>query len=534
LPLFSPLKNHISAWRNCQRCTLRETRQRVVIARGTVPCDIVFLGEAPGFCLAGDTLIETAFRDKSEYSSGVPIRSLVGKKGFQVYSFDVEAKKIALGTVTKVWRTGIKKVYRVSYFWWGAPPGGKGGRHKYYGSIKVTANHPFLLKSGSYRSLEDGLTVGDRIQPFYRRNGRYCLIGHRAGSMKFEGRFLLESKIGRELKDEEQVHHDDRNKWNDSWDNLLLYDLQGHARLHGVEDNPMYNPIHRETHKAAMQSEEYRRNMSALSKERLASPEARQARSEQNRRVAGKTSKTVKEKFATDPVYYYHYLLGRRFRDGTGYSPQVLEQKFRARFPEVEFPPEDNHEVYKIESLGMEAVYDMNVEYYHNFAANGVFVHNSEDVLGYPFVGPAGQLMDMIIERSIGVQGEPWWMAFTNLVACIPKDPADHSKSAQPPKEAIMACQPRLVEFIALCNPRLIVCVGSMARDHLDPKASKKAPVFHKPLWYVGDKPNGILCADILHPAAILRGNVAQQNISVQRSIVGLRNAVFELEEVGE
>jgi uracil-DNA glycosylase family 4 len=117
---------------------------------------------------------------------------------------------------------------------------------------------------------------------------------------------------------------------------------------------------------------------------------------------------------------------------------------------------------------------------------------------------------------------------------CRPKDPADHSKSAQPPKEAIMACQPRLVEFIALCNPRLIVCVGSMARDHLDPKASKKAPVFHKPLWYVGDKPNGILCADILHPAAILRGNVAQQNISVQRSIVGLRNAVFELEEVGE
>lgn len=39
---------HIRNWTNCKRCHLHETRQNVVLTRGSIPCDILFIGEAPG------------------------------------------------------------------------------------------------------------------------------------------------------------------------------------------------------------------------------------------------------------------------------------------------------------------------------------------------------------------------------------------------------------------------------------------------------------------------------------------------------
>jgi len=39
---------HVAKWVNCTRCELQKHRQRVVLAKGQLPCDILFLGEAPG------------------------------------------------------------------------------------------------------------------------------------------------------------------------------------------------------------------------------------------------------------------------------------------------------------------------------------------------------------------------------------------------------------------------------------------------------------------------------------------------------
>jgi uracil-DNA glycosylase len=39
---------HKEKWSSCTRCTLCETRSSVVLARGSLPCDILFIGEAPG------------------------------------------------------------------------------------------------------------------------------------------------------------------------------------------------------------------------------------------------------------------------------------------------------------------------------------------------------------------------------------------------------------------------------------------------------------------------------------------------------
>lgn len=45
---LSPYRQHVENWKNCQRCTLHHGRDRVVLARGKVPADILFIGEGPG------------------------------------------------------------------------------------------------------------------------------------------------------------------------------------------------------------------------------------------------------------------------------------------------------------------------------------------------------------------------------------------------------------------------------------------------------------------------------------------------------
>ena len=138
----------------------------------------------------------------------------------------------------------------------------------------------------------------------------------------------------------------------------------------------------------------------------------------------------------------------------------------------------------------------------------------SEDCLGQPFVGPAGQLLDQIVSRAVPAEMR---LAYTNLVCCIPLD-EDGVKVHEPPDETIEACSVRLVEFVEIANPRLIVCVGKLAKDWLDPGWKHSIKLHAK-----------IPLVDIVHPASILRANVAQQGLMVQRAIVVLRNAVEDV-----
>ena len=41
-------QSHVERWRHCEDCHLAQCRTQVVLARGKVPCDILFIGEAPG------------------------------------------------------------------------------------------------------------------------------------------------------------------------------------------------------------------------------------------------------------------------------------------------------------------------------------------------------------------------------------------------------------------------------------------------------------------------------------------------------
>lgn len=142
----------------------------------------------------------------------------------------------------------------------------------------------------------------------------------------------------------------------------------------------------------------------------------------------------------------------------------------------------------------------------------------SENVLGRPFVGPAGKLLDRIIADAL----QPWnggiRYALTNLVGCIPRDEESGGKLAQPSDEDVKKCAPRLQEFVRLCDPRMIVAVGTLARDWLDTK-HRGHIAFHKAIPII----------DIKHPAAILRANVANQGLDIQRCVVTIMTAVEDV-----
>ena len=210
----------------------------------------------------------------------------------------------------------------------------------------------------------------------------------------------------------------------------------------------------------------------------------------------------------------------------------------------------------------------------------------SESVIGQPFVGPAGHLLDRIL--TVAVDGRVDY-ALTNLVCCIPKLPPPTvvnlrrdeydvkidrttgwgnpfklnldgtreevvkqyaewlpgqpklmkkleslagqrlgchckpklchgdmiveefkrqfgGKISEPPEWSIKACQPRLEEFISLCSPEKIVAVGRLAAKHL-PDADAK----------------------IVHPAAILRMDVSQRGLAIQRATVVIEDVVDDL-----
>jgi DNA polymerase len=142
----------------------------------------------------------------------------------------------------------------------------------------------------------------------------------------------------------------------------------------------------------------------------------------------------------------------------------------------------------------------------------------SEDVIGRPFCGPAGKLLDKIIGNSCyrGPDEPGLSIALTNLVGCIPRE--DGKKAGEPDHECIMTCRPRLEELIRIAQPRLIVRVGKLAKEYLDQGYKHSVKV-----------PEGITMIDIIHPSAILRANIAQRGLLVQKAVVTLSNALEAL-----
>jgi uracil-DNA glycosylase family 4 len=162
----------------------------------------------------------------------------------------------------------------------------------------------------------------------------------------------------------------------------------------------------------------------------------------------------------------------------------------------------------------------------------------SEDSIGQPFVGPAGQMLDDWISKA-GGDSLPLRSSFTNLVACIPIEDGGtltRGRAVEPSDEYIMACQERLSEFLLIADEshdghsllsegtiKLIVTVGRLATDWVGQGWYDSLRLHRK-----------INLINLDHPARVLRSPTSVRSLMVQRNVVTLAEAFRDFRDFRE
>ena len=121
-----------------------------------------------------------------------------------------------------------------------------------------------------------------------------------------------------------------------------------------------------------------------------------------------------------------------------------------------------------------------------------------EDQLGRPFVGPAGQLLDKML-NSINLKRHQVYIA--NVIKCRPPN------NREPLPIEIENCRHWLERQIELIHPRMIVTLGrySMAKFFPGRTISK--------IHGTGQKQDGVVYFAMYHPAAALHQQSLRQTI---------------------
>lgn len=115
----------------------------------------------------------------------------------------------------------------------------------------------------------------------------------------------------------------------------------------------------------------------------------------------------------------------------------------------------------------------------------------TEDELGRPFVGKAGQLLDRILAAA-GFRREEVYI--TNVVKCRPPG------NRVPSDGEVMTCLPYLYAQIRLIRPAILVCLGSTALRALVSPSLRITQARGR--WY---ERWGVRIMPTYHPAALLR-----------------------------
>jgi DNA polymerase len=123
----------------------------------------------------------------------------------------------------------------------------------------------------------------------------------------------------------------------------------------------------------------------------------------------------------------------------------------------------------------------------------------TEDRLGRPFVGRAGELLDRML-LAIGLPRESVFIC--NTVKCRPTfDDGQKLRNRAPDPAELANCRPYLDEQIDIILPRVILCLGApSAKSFLGPTFSITK---QRGQWFCG--PHGIPLVASFHPAYILR-----------------------------
>lgn len=114
-----------------------------------------------------------------------------------------------------------------------------------------------------------------------------------------------------------------------------------------------------------------------------------------------------------------------------------------------------------------------------------------EDKQGKPFVGPAGHLLDLLLD-ALMFEKEDYYIA--NVVKCRPPG------NRVPTEGEAESCLPFLRNQVALVRPKIIVCMGSTAMKYIIDKNAKITQI--RGQWV---ERKGYWIMPTFHPAALLR-----------------------------
>jgi ribonucleotide reductase alpha subunit len=191
-------------------------------------------------CVVGDTMVSVA--DGRNY---VSIKQLAEEgNDIPVYTLDNNGE-LCIRTMRNPRISNFnQKIYKVNI---------EGGH-----SIRVTGNHKFRLKDGSYKEAKD-LVKGDSLHimtkweasfdDIFKSNSRssdyFWINDGKFSKPKSEHRFIYEQFTGNKIDKGYVIHHKDFNSKNNSLDNLELLTKKEHDKYHGLMMEGNKNPYHK-------------------------------------------------------------------------------------------------------------------------------------------------------------------------------------------------------------------------------------------------------------------------------------------------
>lgn len=139
----------------------------------------------------------------------------------------------------------------------------------------------------------------------------------------------------------------------------------------------------------------------------------------------------------------------------------------------------------------------------------------NEDETGIPFVGPAGQLLNVFFD-AVGLDREKVYI--TNILKCRPPQNRDPLPSEE--KE----CIDFLHKQIEIINPKMIVCLGRISAMKLI-KEDFKITKEHGVMYEYNKLP---ICA-VYHPSALLRDPSKREDM--YKDLKKIKELYFKLKE---
>lgn len=328
-------------------------------------------------CVRKGSLVEIV-RDVSKYPKGVPIELV--RPGDLVYSFDSNGDPL-LKKVTWAGKTGHRELVRIHL---------RNTKGLDRGYLDVTPEHRIRLSTGEYveaQHLKPLMSVCSVYRSLSNYGYEEVWMTNKAHTA--EHRFVYESVIGA-IPDGCVIHHKDRNKRNNTPENLEAIPVGDHTKTHAKED------IYR-VHSAALCRVYTRTELLKMFAKAKGRPTEMghdfdciknallthdinwsEASKRYNRRgefiSRGRVRDTLR--MPGDRALRYLGVGFSRWKELLDYygfeRPRKWANQFGAFTPHV-----NNHLIVSVERLTeTDDVYDLTVEGTHNFVVGGISVHN--------------------------------------------------------------------------------------------------------------------------------------------------------------